>query len=302
MSGSFGTDDGVELAYLLVARVAREHGIRVLAVKGPMAAEYGLRPSRSVADADILVEPNGFDRLHALMLERGWHPRSGREAPRFLAWHSRTLIHDSWPCDIDMHRYFPGFLAEAGEVFDALWADRRVRGGNYGTVLVPSRAGMAAIVALHAARSPSEARSRVESQTVADAIREGFSDDEREEFGAIVRAGRAQWVLRSIITDAGLGTPEDDALAHEKTLWRRNQLGSNEKSAALWLEQLRSAPPSKVVRVLLEAIWVPRKDIPRNDESQIPSMAESLTFQKARWRRGAEALRARAKRSEKLEP
>lgn len=302
MNTSFGIEDGVELAYLLVARVARDYGIRVLAVKGPMAAEYGLRLPRSVADADILVEPEGFDRLHSLMIERGWHPRSGREAPRFLDWHSRTLIHDSWPCDIDMHRYFPGFFAEAAEIFDVLWASRRVRGGNHGQMLMPSRAGMAAIVALHAARSPSAVRSRQESASVTEALRDGFSDDERDEFRAIVRAGRAQWVLRAVIADAGLGALEDDALAHEKTLWQRNQLDSEEKSAALWLEQLRSAPPSRAVRVLLEAIWVPRKDIPRNDESQLPSVAESWTFQKARWRRGAEALRARAKGSEKLDP
>lgn len=86
-TASFGIADGVEIAYLLVARIAREHGIRVLAVKGPMAAEYDLRPSRFVADADMLVAPEGFDRLHMLLLERGWHSWPGREAPRLLAWH-----------------------------------------------------------------------------------------------------------------------------------------------------------------------------------------------------------------------
>lgn len=298
MSASFGIEEGVELAYLLVARVARDHGIRVLAIKGPMATEYGLRPPRSVADADILVEPDEFDRLHALMLARGWHPRVGREAPRFLAWHSRTLIHGSWPCDIDMHRHFPGFFAEAGEVFDALWAGRRVRGGRHGTALVPSRAGMAAIVALHAARSPLEARSQLESQTVTDALRDDFSDDERDEFKAIVRSGRAQWVLRSMIAAAGLGSSPDDALPQEKAAWQRNQMSVTQKSAALWLEQIRSGSILAMPQSAFRAIWVPRRDIPRNDASILPSVRATWAFQTARWRRGVIALCDRLRRSE----
>lgn len=297
-SARFRVSDGVELAYLMVAKIARDEGIRALAVKGPAAAEYGLRSSRPVADADILVHPADFERLYRLLRQRGWHPRSGREAPRFLEWHSRTLIHDSWPCDIDLHRYFPGFFGSPEDVFETLWAGRRVRRETSGTVLVPSPAGMAAVVALHAARAPGSERSRQDWAAVAHALRTLFSSAERHEFRDVTRVGRAQWVLRALFADAELGGPEDDATPEQKRIWRKNQLDVAEKSAALWLEELRSARVRRLIPVLLSAIWVPRHDIPRNDPERVPTRAESWAFQKARWRRGLMALRARASASD----
>lgn len=292
-SARFPVGEGVELAYLMVARIARDEGVRALAVKGPAAAEYGLRSKRPVADADILVDPADFERLYSLLRQRGWHPRTGREAPRFLEWHSRTLIHDSWPCDIDLHRYFPGFFGRPQEVFEILWGGRRVRSGMSGSVLLPSPAGMAAVVALHAARAPESERSRQDWVTVERALRELFCGAEREEFREITRVGRAQWVLRSLFVDAELGSASDDATPEQKRLWRKNQLDVAEKSAELWLEELRTAPLRRFLPVLFSAIWVPRRDIPRNDPSHLPTRAESWAFQKSRWRRGLAALRAR---------
>lgn len=290
---SFATVDGVELAYALVSHVARSRGIRTLMVKGPMAAEDGLRAPRVVADADVLVEPGQFETLYQLIRDRGWHPRVARESPRFLAWHSRTLIHDSWPCDIDMHRYFPGFFGDPDRVFKALWAGRRVRGDVGASAVIPSRAGMAVIVALHALRSPEADRSQREIESVARALSERFSASEREEFVDIARAGRASWVLRDLIAAAGLGPVEDDARPEEKTLWQQNQMSTTEKSAALWLGAVLSHPLRRIPQAALHAVWVPRREIPRNDASLLPSVRETLAFQLARWRRGIAALRGR---------
>lgn len=292
----FGAGEGVELAYALVEQVARSRGIRVLMVKGPMAAEYGLRAPRSVADADVLVEPRSFESLYELLLARGWHPRVARESPRFLEWHSRTLIHDSWPCDIDLHRYFPGFFSDPADVFEALWKGRRVRGQRNAPAIVPSKAGMAVIVALHALRSPAEDRSRRELESVVRALREEFSAAEVAEFMSVARAGRASWVLRSVIDAACIGPLKDDAHAEEKSLWERNQMSSPEKSAALWLSAVFSSPLRRIPRAAFHAIWVRRDEIPRNDGNLLPSRSESLAFQISRWRRGIAALRRQVRR------
>lgn len=287
----FSSADGIELAYGLVAHVARSHGIRALMIKGPMAAEYGLRAPRPIADADVLVEPDAFEELYGLMLARGWHPRVARDSPRFIALHSRTLIHDSWPCDIDMHMYFPGFFADPERVFDVLWKDRRVRGQGAASLVIPSKAGMAAIVALHALRSPAEERSKGDIKSVVQALRGKFSAAERAEFTKLARRCRASWVLREMIIAAELDPPEDDALPEEKSVWERNQMSSPDKSAALWLDAVLSNPLLHIPKAALNAIWVPRNEIPRNDESRTPGVGEALIFQVARWRRGIVALR-----------
>ncbi len=55
-------DEGVPLGYALVARLAADHGIRALAIKGPTLSALGLRPPRQSLDVDVLVDPVEFRR------------------------------------------------------------------------------------------------------------------------------------------------------------------------------------------------------------------------------------------------
>ncbi|MBO9704835.1 MAG: nucleotidyltransferase family protein, partial [Arthrobacter sp.] len=112
------------LAYAMVDRLARTNGIRVLAIKGPVLAAMGLRPRKVSSDADILVEPDRMAELCAVLESKGWRDREVRFSPSILDPHSRTLIHPEWPCDIDVHSYFPGFFGPAEDVFDVLWEGR----------------------------------------------------------------------------------------------------------------------------------------------------------------------------------
>ena len=71
----------------------------------------------------------------------------------FLPEHSVTMRHPTWPCEIDVHSYYPGFLADPSVVFDVLWESRTeiVLGGQ--PIPVGDPAGNAAILALHSLRA-----------------------------------------------------------------------------------------------------------------------------------------------------
>jgi len=277
------------LAHSLVARAATDSGVRALSIKGGFAADFGLRDRRSSADADILIDPNNIERLCDQLGDRGWHTRAGRLPPTFIDLHSVTLINDRWPCDLDIHRYFPGFFAPPEVVFELLWEGRVVHRETGIEVLTPSRAGMAVVVALHAARTPYLDKSRRDLETVRDAVSLDFTRAETADFLAIVRGGRAQWVLEDLLTTLGLPAT-DDAAASEKQAWRRNQQRASDKSADLWIREVAEAPLFRKPGVLLEVLWVPREHIPRNDPNRLPTPREAWRYQRSRWVRGAKAL------------
>ncbi|WKK71693.1 hypothetical protein Q0F99_00205 [Rathayibacter oskolensis] len=96
----------------------------MLSIKGPVAVAEGIRAPYVPSDADLLVEPSELHRMVAELVRLGWRERPGEALPRLLDEHSVTLIHDSWPCDLDLHRRFPGFLAEDNHVFELMWSSR----------------------------------------------------------------------------------------------------------------------------------------------------------------------------------
>jgi|GEM_PF-1272950 len=151
-SSTLRLDESVALAGALTQFVARSHGIRMLVIKGAPAEEMGLRPPRASSDVDVLVEPARAAELIRLLGERGWRPRDVPDFPRLLARHSYTLIHDEWNCDIDVHHYWPGFLAPAETAFEELWASHATASMAEVDVDVPDRAGAALVLALHSLR------------------------------------------------------------------------------------------------------------------------------------------------------
>jgi hypothetical protein len=231
-----------ELAHSLVARVAEDHGIRVLLIKGPVLAALGLREPRLSADVDVLVDPARVADLLAALMELGWAPRVVPTGAYILGLHSDTFIHPEWPCDLDIHHCFPGMFADAQVAFDALWA-RKVHVTLAGR-LVPCAdlLGSALIAALHSLRDPELPRSRSELDylKVALALRldeAGLAELAwlASEVGAAVTAAP---LLRS------LGAPElPDAVVttEELPLWDVRVASSGLKTIA-WLVELRRTP------------------------------------------------------------
>lgn len=148
--GALAVSPHVELAHSLVNAIAESRGVRALAIKGPVANAHCVRPSRSSADADFLVEPGGFERLTAALRSSGWSARERPRVERDLAMHSVSLVHPAWPCDVDLHSEFPGLLASPADSFEALWCSRITL--QMATRAVPS-ASWAASVLIQTAHS-----------------------------------------------------------------------------------------------------------------------------------------------------
>lgn len=146
--------EAMPLLYALTADVARRTGSRVLAIKGVVLAEHGLRAPRVSADIDILMHPDDVAGFVAGMEAAGWHKAPATTTPKLLDFHSVNLLNDHWPMGIDAHTYFPGFLAPPVEVFEELWRRRHTIEQAGREVATTDRAGSAAVAALHYLRSP----------------------------------------------------------------------------------------------------------------------------------------------------
>lgn len=117
-------EEAVSLGYAMVDRLAKDLGVRALAIKGPVAVVQGVSPAHSSLDVDVLVEPSGHGVLCEAMDRLGWFVEGSFTVPSVLPRHATTLTHDRWPCQVDVHHRFPGLLADPEVTFDALWARR----------------------------------------------------------------------------------------------------------------------------------------------------------------------------------
>lgn len=259
----------------------------MLSIKGPAANYYGLRRDRVSADTDILVDPVDHQRYCELLEQYGWRPYFGRETPSLLPWHARTYTHPSWPCAIDVHRYFPGFFAEPQDVFDELWKGRSVLEVANTKILIPSLPTSAVIAALHAARHPDSPRHVEEEAQVVDRLLFHFSDQERRDFYATASSGGAIWVLRHVIARGELGPTIADASVDQMTRWSYQRTYGQESGAVGWLVELQHSRWLPRVQIALRALWVPRRHVPRSDPMRSPSHREAIAYNAARLQRGA---------------
>jgi hypothetical protein len=146
-------EDATELAHAYAHAVAASLGVRALSIKGPAADFHGVRPPRVAADADVLIDPAGFGAVVERLRAAGWHERPKMAGTEGWVEHSITLIRDGWPCDLDLHDRFPGFLRPEVEVFESLWRDRVETDAAGRAVPIPSRDATILITALHSLRS-----------------------------------------------------------------------------------------------------------------------------------------------------
>lgn len=279
-----------ELAHALVCHIGATTNIRTLSIKGVAAERLRLRKPRSSADADILVDPARYSDLEEELRRRGWRERSIRATPTVLARHSTTLIHDGWPTDIDLHSSFPGFFAPPQVTFDALWESHSNLTIANTTICVPSRAGMAIVLALHALRTPRDPRLREELEQLRVLLNEDFNQDERNDFVRIATSSRAMWTLRDILPATVPAELVSDATPAERQMWIRNQRSVDAGSTEAWVQELAHTSLRHKPAVLLRAVWVPRNEVPRNDPDNLPPLRDLWRYRLKRWSRGLKAL------------
>lgn len=115
------SDQAVALVTAVVARTAEVAQIPVLMIKGPTFVALGVREPEPSSDVDVLCHPAYADRLVAALAQGGWTlQETGDDLRGVQAAHAVALRSDTWPCSVDVHHYFPGFLAPPEQVFDAL--------------------------------------------------------------------------------------------------------------------------------------------------------------------------------------
>ncbi|MGP5699918.1 hypothetical protein ACTXPA_13445 [Glutamicibacter arilaitensis] len=140
-----------ELVYALVACVARETGIEIVFIKGPILQKQGIRSRHHSGDVDVWVDPDRIAELTEYLTDLGWS-----EAPDIWAGtegnHSITMHAHPWACDVDLHRYMPGCGVSPRTAFSVVRENSEEELFASVSCFVPSKPMSRVIYALHELR------------------------------------------------------------------------------------------------------------------------------------------------------
>lgn len=289
---TLGLRDAVELGHAWTARVAADVGIRVLLIKGPNLQAAGLRAPRVSGDVDVLVDPAGFDRYCAAIEAAGWIERPSTFVSDRFTLHSRSFTHDGWPCDLDVHRWFPGFLAAPAAVFDALWERRTRAGFAHVECDVPDRIGGILILALHSLRGTvGERRHRAELEYLIAATTLG--DVERADAASLALATGCAATLEDVLPRLGImvAAPASELASPQLRAWRE-RVASGGAGAYFWIAEFRRATWRDRATLIGKAIWPSARDMNVHTPGIAPSTLPQLRARIARYGRGLRSLPA----------
>jgi hypothetical protein len=281
--------EAVPLAHALVARVADDLDVRLLFIKGPVAAAQGLREPRDSVDVDALVDPARRSLLAEGLTELGWVDERPYTSPTVLPMHSLTHRHPAWVCELDLHDRFPGFFTDPQEVFDRLWERRRSVEVAGHEIPCPDPAGQALVLALHALRDPHDVGKADELGALADRVRATFDDASLADLAELAHAlgaadTAAPFLDRVGAPTTGRGTTGTDELR----AWRlRTQPDS---SVSGWVDELRRLPKRRWPRFLWYAAFLTEDELRLDDPALPPGRRALLGARVRRLRRGLRAL------------
>ncbi|TQL54750.1 putative nucleotidyltransferase-like protein [Subtercola boreus] len=228
-------------------------GVRTLVVKGPAAARQGLRKPRASSDVDVLVEPHRFEEFVDRLVDAGWQERSAPTTPRIVELHSVTLLNASWPIDLDLHRFWPGFLLEPAEAFDVLWASRVEEEFAGIAVDVPDPPSTALILGLHTLRHTAPAAALSSVAPLAEAARTVFGDQAGSLLAARAHLLGATETCRPLLETVGSDLTAPGPESDELRRWRLNAAARGTSSA--WLVHLSEAPTRRKVAIVASALF-----------------------------------------------
>lgn len=271
--------DACALATSWVCSLAADLHIRILVIKGESLNHYGLRPQRASADVDVLVDPQHFDSLCSVLESAGWHQRAQTEVGAVWAAHSVTYLNATWPCDIDVHRYFPGFLADPSDTFEHLWATQETMTIAHRDIPIPGRAASILISGLHLLRSGAAKDDELEFRALCQTQ---LDQDQRDELLALAEDTGSIESAKEVLVELGIRDedypPRRDS--PELRAWRAH-IDADSSGAFYWLLLLERTPPSERLGMLRRALWPPREALlinnPRARDSALDRAAMRLS-------------------------
>jgi hypothetical protein len=262
-----------------VAHLAAGLGVPAMVIKGPTLAAHGLRDPRESADVDALASPDRVAVLQDALEQAGWTPMPDTTA-HIIEQHSVTLTHEFWPLELDLHWYFPGFLADWQVSFDVLWERRETIDIAHQAVPMPDRAGAALIAALHYERAPETYAYAL--QHLVDRTRAAFGPDDLADLAAVAAATGCADVLAGYLDAVGApATGRGESDPQRLTDWNLNR-SAGRLTGAAWLDALRKAPWGRRPRLLWSALMSTEDDL-RFRYPDVPAGWPGLWI--ARWRR-----------------
>lgn len=281
-------DEAVELGHALVQSVAAALNVRALLIKGPVLTQQELRTSRVSSDVDVLVDPANLSQLCEALGRAGWTERATSLVNQRATLHSQTLTREGWPCDIDVHGYFPGFMANPQTVFEALWARRVSAIFARQECTVTDRCGSILILALHSmSGTRTQERHANELEEVARVL---LSSREKVALGQLAFATGCAATLAEVLPLMGVPVaPQTSRDSGELRSWRR-RVDSGSYGAYLWLRAFRHSSGRERLRLARDVVWPSERDLLNAHPELSGGRWLKLRGRLKRWLRGVRSL------------
>ena len=268
----------VHLAHAVVQRLAEDHRVDLLHLKGP-ATSPGLRaPGRTSGDVDVLVRPSHLPRLVGALESVGWEKRTDFETGSVFA-HAANWWHDDWGW-VDVHVSWPGVGIDAETAFDVLARDAGSHPIAHRPCPVPDRAAQRLVLVLHAARSSSS--SDVEHAWTAAA------PEEQQAVRAL-----ADELAAEVALAAGIGELEQHRGDPTYALWHHFVHGGSRLEQ--WRARLVAATSTRDKARLVTSAMRVNRDHLRLELGRPPTRAEVRSRQLRRVRRAVDELTRRGR-------
>ena len=204
------------------------------------------------------------------------------------AGHSLAFLSDTWPCDIDVHRYFPGFLNDPATTFDLLWESRTQMELAHRPVAIPSRISSILIAGLHQLRDGEARADKLELANLASAE---LSDEDRIDLIALAELTGALEPARVLLGRLGV-TADDLPPARDSPAlqaWRA-RVDARASGAFFWLLLLDRTSPAERFALLWRALWPPRETLMVNNPGAPDTLLSRIGLRLARLPGGIRGL------------
>ncbi|GAA4109658.1 hypothetical protein GCM10022215_04160 [Nocardioides fonticola] len=266
-------DEAVELAHVLAFRLASDHGIRAMVIKGPVARHFGLRPAGDTSiDVDIWVDPQRYETYCDLLRSVGWTIGVLHRSASIMAIHSDAFVHPTWPCEIDVHHRFPGFLADPQLVFDTLWervVEMTVAGDQ--SLAAPDRISSILIESLHLLRDGPGGQGRLAG--LIERVAPLLGERDKVDLAKLAHGVGAAESLEPVFDRLGVVAfvPPDPEPRHVESIadWRlRTTVG--DALAVPAIAELSRTPLSRWPRMLWRTVWLTEAEIRERQPGAAP--------------------------------